>query len=84
MSYNGLEAMQTVSLEIAQSSLPDLLEKVAGGEQITITQNGQPKAILLSVPQADRPRPQRGCLKGKIWMAPNFDAPLEEFKDYVG
>ena len=74
--------MQTVPLEIAQSSLPDLLEKVAGGEQITITQDGQPKAMLVSVPFPDRPRPQRGCLKGKIWMAPDFDAPLEHFKNY--
>ena len=75
--------MQTVPLEIAQSSLPDLLEKVAAGEQITITQDGQPKAMLVSVSLPDRPRPQRGCLKGKIWMAPDFDAPLEEFKDYM-
>jgi hypothetical protein len=25
-----------------------------------------------------------GCLKGKIWMAPDFDDPLEDFKDYMG
>ena len=24
-----------------------------------------------------------GCLKGKIWMAPDFDEPLDEFKDYM-
>jgi len=24
-----------------------------------------------------------GCLKGKIWMADDFDAPLEDFKDYM-
>jgi hypothetical protein len=24
-----------------------------------------------------------GCLKGKIWMAPDFDEPLEDFKDYT-
>jgi hypothetical protein len=23
-----------------------------------------------------------GCLKGQIWMADDFDAPLEDFKDY--
>ncbi|MBD0288633.1 MAG: DUF2281 domain-containing protein [Flavisolibacter sp.] len=22
-------------------------------------------------------------LKGKVWMSPDFDAPLEDFKDYV-
>jgi hypothetical protein len=24
-----------------------------------------------------------GCLKGKIWMSPDFDEPLEEFKEYM-
>jgi hypothetical protein len=24
-----------------------------------------------------------GCLKGQIWMADAFDAPLEEFKEYM-
>ncbi len=26
---------------------------------------------------------QAGMLKGKIWMSPDFDAPLEDFKDYM-
>jgi len=25
-----------------------------------------------------------GCLRGRISMAPDFDEPLEEFKDYMG
>ena len=25
-----------------------------------------------------------GCLKGKIRMAPDFDEPLEDFKEYMG
>ena len=29
-----------------------------------------------------RPAPKAGCLKG-FWMAPDFDAPLEEFRDYM-
>ena len=24
-----------------------------------------------------------GALKGKIWISPDFDEPLEEFKDYM-
>jgi prevent-host-death family protein len=38
--------MQTVALEKAQACLPDLLRQVAGGEEFTITQNGEPKAKL--------------------------------------
>ncbi|MDR0330971.1 MAG: DUF2281 domain-containing protein [Chitinispirillales bacterium] len=25
----------------------------------------------------------RGCLKGKIWMADDFNAPLEEMREYM-
>ena len=30
-----------------------------------------------------RVAPKAGCLKG-IWMAPDFDAPLEDFREYLG
>ncbi len=33
--------------------------------------------------QPQRPRRVPGSAKGKIWMAPDFDEPLEEFKDYM-
>jgi hypothetical protein len=25
----------------------------------------------------------RGCMKGKMWIADDFDAPLEDFKEYM-
>ena len=28
-------------------------------------------------------KPKFGCLAGKIWIAPDFNAPLDEFKDYM-
>ena len=35
--------------------------------------------------EAQEPKKERklGCLKGQIWMAEDFDAPLEDFKDYM-
>lgn len=42
--------MQTVALEQAQAKLADLLRQVAGGEEFTITQNGEPKARLSPLP----------------------------------
>jgi hypothetical protein len=43
-------------------------------------------ATLLSV-ESDATGPSNrkgfGCLKGKISMAPNFDEPLDDFKDYM-
>lgn len=37
------------------------------------------------IPQAAIPQKKRqaGLLKGKIWMADDFDEPLEEMKDYM-
>jgi hypothetical protein len=25
-----------------------------------------------------------GCLRGKLWISPNFNEPLDEFEDYMG
>ena len=27
--------------------------------------------------------PQPGCMKGEIWMSDDFDAPMEEFEEYM-
>ena len=26
---------------------------------------------------------KRGCMKGKMWMAEDFDEPLEDFREYM-
>jgi prevent-host-death family protein len=75
--------MQTVTLEKAQATLPDLLHQVAGGDEIIIAQNGEPKAKLSAAPSRKGVHPQAGSLRGKIWMSPDFDAPLDDFKDYM-
>lgn len=55
----------------AKTHLSRLVEEAAGGEDIVIAKVGKPVAI----DQALRPR-RRGRLKGKIWIAEDFDAPL--------
>jgi hypothetical protein len=43
--------------------------------------------ILTFTPKATEEEQKKergfGCLKGQIWMADDFDAPLEDFKDYM-
>jgi prevent-host-death family protein len=75
--------MQTVPLEQAQAALPDMVKQVAGGEEFTITENGQPKAKLSAVSLPHRAQAHAGSLPGGIWLSPDFDAPLDEFKDYM-
>ncbi|MDR0315283.1 MAG: type II toxin-antitoxin system RelB/DinJ family antitoxin [Treponema sp.] len=45
-----------------------------------IQQHGIPFAIT-SEPEKKMPKP--GCMKGKIWMADDFDAPLDDFKEHM-
>jgi prevent-host-death family protein len=67
--------MQTVALEKARDTLADLLKQVAEGEEFTITENGEPKAKLSAVQNHQKVQARAGSLKGKIWMAPDFDTP---------
>jgi prevent-host-death family protein len=76
--------MQTVALEKAQASLADLVKQVGNGEEFTITQNGQPKAKLCGISSARRARARAGSLPGGIWLSQDFDAPLDDFKNYMG
>ncbi len=76
--------MQQVSLEEAAQKLPELFDAAMRGEEVLVTANGEVNATIQLVPRAaDARRPQFGSAKGKIWMADDFDAPLEEFKEYM-
>jgi prevent-host-death family protein len=76
--------MATVTIEEAQAHLGDLIEKLQPGEEVVITRNAEPVAKLVAAaPPA--PLRQPGLLKDKIlYMADDFDAPLEDFKEYMG
>ncbi len=74
--------MTTVTLQEAQSSLPQLLEQLAPGEEFTITQRGQPLAQVKKAERTSWPC-KAGSAAGKIRMAADFDAPLEDFKEYM-
>jgi prevent-host-death family protein len=73
-----------VTIEEAQAHLPELIAELAPGEEVVITENDQPVAKLVSErPLARQPR-QPGTLRGTVlYMAPDFDAPLEDFKEYM-
>jgi prevent-host-death family protein len=64
-----------VNLYEAKTSLSQLVERAAAGEEIIIAKAGKPKARL--VPLADRAAPRRpGGWKGKVFVADDFDEPL--------
>ncbi len=76
----------TITVEEAQANLKELIHQLSFGEEIVITENQQPVAklvIQLPLPKGG-PRPGPGLCKGMItYIAPDFDAPLEDMKEYM-
>lgn len=73
----GRRIREPVSLYEAKTHLSELVEQAAQGHEITIAKSGKPKARLVPLAARDtrrRRKPGRG--KGKVWIAPDFDAPL--------
>jgi prevent-host-death family protein len=67
----------TVNIYEAKTQLSKLVDRAAEGEEIIIARNGKPVARLASLQPENRLlRP--GSLKGKIWIADDFDAPLPD------
>jgi len=77
--------MTTVSIQEAQAKLFELIRHLSPGEEVVITDNEQPVARLVPpVSQGQRPPRCLGTLRGTVrYMAPDFDAPLEDFKEYM-
>ncbi len=77
--------MSTVTLELAASQLQALIDSLHPGDEIIITRNDQPVARLIGErPPAPTGKRKLGTMKGSVtYMAPDFDAPLDDFKEYM-
>jgi antitoxin (DNA-binding transcriptional repressor) of toxin-antitoxin stability system len=76
----------TVTIEEAQANLKKLIHQLAPGEELIIIENQQPVAKLVNDQPAPTKlsRPGPGLCKGVItYMAPDFDEPLEDMKEYM-
>lgn len=64
-------------------ALADLIHRLSPGEEVVITENGQPVARLVPTPVVPKnAHRQLGTMKGTVvYIAPDFDAPLEDFKE---
>ena len=74
--------MTTITLAEAKEKLPELIRALLPDQEVIITENERPVARLSSaLPKSER---KLGTLKGTVlYMAPDFDAPLDDFKEYV-
>lgn len=76
----------TITVEEAQAILRELIHRMAPGEELVITENQLPiaKLVVQKTEAKNLSRPGPGLCKGMItYMAPDFDAPLEDMKEYM-
>lgn len=66
---------RTLNLYEAKTRLSELVERAAAGDEIVIAKNGRPRARLVAL-EAARRRRRPGGSQGRIWISPDFDAPL--------
>ena len=69
-----------INIYAAKTQLSRLIDKASEGEEIVITRHGKPVAKLVATKAAPAKKKLRrmGGLKGKVWIAEDFDAPLPE------
>jgi antitoxin (DNA-binding transcriptional repressor) of toxin-antitoxin stability system len=72
----------TVTIEQAQAWLPELIAKLAPGEEVTITRDAKPVAQLVHV-SGEKSQPRFGSCRGKLIILAEDDEHLEDFKDYM-
>lgn len=74
----------TITIEEAQARLKDFIHQLGPGDEIIITENHQTVARLRGESESPVRRPPPGLGKGSIlYMAPDFDEPLDEMKEYT-
>ena len=74
--------MHHINIDEAKTNLPDLIDAAINGEEVVIAKDDQHVVKLVPISQA-KPRPQFGSAKGLISISDDFDAPLEDFAEYI-
>lgn len=76
-----------VTIEEAKAQLEELIREARPGAEIVITSGADPVAKLLRTDVRTSPESNGwrafGMLKGQVWIAEDFDEPLEEFREYM-
>lgn len=67
-----MSGVPIVNMHEAKTHLSRLVERVAEGEEVVIGKAGKPVAKLVPYRSERRPR-KPGALKGRIWVAKDFD-----------
>ncbi|MGH2584538.1 MAG: type II toxin-antitoxin system Phd/YefM family antitoxin [Dehalococcoidia bacterium] len=71
-----------IEMDQVASHLPELIEEVSGGAEVVITQDDRPVAKIVGYAQPLKKR-RLDAAAGLITIAEDFDAPLDDFKEYM-
>jgi prevent-host-death family protein len=72
-----------VELTIAAEQLPELVEEAIAGAEVVITRDLEPLVRLVPASHSKRPKRMFGSARGQIHMTDDFDAALEDFREYT-
>jgi antitoxin (DNA-binding transcriptional repressor) of toxin-antitoxin stability system len=72
--------MNTMTIEEAQAKLPEIIDKLAHGEELTITRDDRPVAKLVGQQHPARKPRQPGSAKGRLIILAEDDEHLQHFK----
>jgi len=76
--------MAQITLDEAAIHLRDLIARARRGEAILIVSGGEAVQLVPVAMPSEAPRKRQfGSAAGQIQMAPDFDAPLADFADYM-
>ena len=73
--------MQIVNIHDAKTQLSKLLEQVQSGVDVVIAKSGTPIVRLVPYTPPKRKIAPPGAMEGQIWIADDFDAPMDELFD---
>jgi prevent-host-death family protein len=75
--------MRQVTIHEAEIHLSRLIQEVLAGEEVFITQQDQPVVKLVAVAEHRQPRRIGGAEGVILFMADDFDAPLDDFAEHM-
>jgi prevent-host-death family protein len=71
--------MSQFNLAEAKAHFSELVQKAMRGEEVIVAKENRPVVRIVAIKPARR---KPGTGKG-IWISPDFDEPLDDFKEYM-
>lgn len=72
-----------VNITEAKANLSKLVAEVEAGAEVLIGRAGQPSVLMIKFEATKQPR-KAGALKGKIWIADDFDVLPDDLAEAFG